>query len=447
MTLTDPYPVKPFTQPARGSINLPGSKSITNRALILAALSKGQVILENALFSEDTRVMIEALIKLGFKVEADEATRRIAVEGKGGRIPKKKASLHVGNAGTAARFLTALCASASSGNYELDGDPQMRFRPMQGLLQALQSQGARIKSNDGCFPIQIQAGSLRGGQITMDASASSQFISAILMVAPCGQHDLRLRLAGETVSRPFINMTLSMMNQFGQPLFGCSRDGFYEVSSGMDYSGPVGGVFPVEGDATAASYFLTLPSLVGGEVVIPGLRFSGLQGDVDYNKVLLEMGSEVQAETRGMVAKVEDPSTSRKAVSYDFSDISDTFLTLAAVAPLLEGTTRIEGIEHTRKQETDRVKAMASELRRLGIEVKEEAGALTIVGDSQKLKPDTSVVTHKDHRFAMSFAILGCYDLKGDGTPWLSLKDPGCCAKTFPNFFEVLEKLRMESHS
>ncbi|MCC5790115.1 MAG: 3-phosphoshikimate 1-carboxyvinyltransferase [Opitutales bacterium] len=446
MTLTDPYPILPFTQPACGSITLPGSKSITNRAMILAALSKGQVILENALFSEDTLVMVEALQKLGFTVEAEEAQKRIVVEGKGGRIPKKKASLFVGNAGTAARFLTAFCASANSGRYEIDGDPQMRFRPMKGLLQCLQTQGARITSNNDCFPIEIQANGLRGGDISMDASASSQFISAVLMLAPYGQRNLRLHLKGETVSKPFINMTLSMMNQFGQPLFGCSKDGVYEVSSGNGYDGPLGGVFQIEGDATAASYFLTLPHLVGGEVVIPGLRFSGLQGDVDYNKVLLQMGSKVIPESHGMVAKVSDTSSSRKAVSYDFSDISDTFLTLAAVAPLLNGTTRIEGIEHTRRQETDRVKAMALELKRLGIEVTEEAGVLTIIGNPKKLKADTTILTHKDHRFAMSFAILGCYDLKGDGTPWLFIKDPGCCAKTFPNFFEVLEKLHGDSH-
>lgn len=443
--MTDPLPIQPFTRPVRGEVTLPGSKSITNRALLLAALCENEVLLENTLFSQDTRVMMAALLELGFKVQADETNLTIRVEGKGGVIPRKNASLQVGNAGTAARFLAAFCASSNLGTFQFDGDPQMRYRPMKGLLDGLRRMGAQVQTPNDCFPLTIKSRGLSGGEITIDASASSQFLSAILMVAPRARQDVILRLDGDTVSKPFINMTLSMMNQFGQPLFGQVSPNVYRVECGTPYRAPVAGVFGIEGDATAASYFLALPSVVGGEILIPGLRFSGLQGDVDFVKVLNKTGSSVEATPRGMEARVADPTKARRAVTYDFADISDTFLTLAAIAPLYEGETRITGIGHTRKQETDRVKAMATELKRLGAEVKEEEDSLTIIGNPRALRSGQIVRTYQDHRIAMSFAILGSYDLLGNGQPWLSIKDPGCCAKTFPHFFTVLDDLRKAS--
>lgn len=445
--MTDPLPITPFTRPVQGQITLPGSKSITNRALILAALAEDSTMLENTLFSRDTEIMVAALQQMGFAIEVFPAEKRIKVEGKGGVIPRKKADLHIGNAGTAARFLAAFCASSNLGTYSMDGDPQMRFRPMKGLLDGLRNMGTQIQANNDCFPLTIKSKGLAGGEITIDASASSQFLSALLMVAPRARKNVILKLNADTVSKPFVNMTLSMMNQFGQPLFGQISPNVYQIEVGRPYHAPMANVFTIEGDATAASYFLTLPSIVGGEVLIPGLRFSGLQGDVDFVKVLNLTGSSVEATPRGMLAQVADPARSRRGITYNFADISDTFLTLAAVAPLYEGQTRITGISHTRKQETDRVKAMASELRRLGVQVQEEEDSLTIEGNPQALRPGTVVRTYQDHRIAMSFAILGSYDLLNNGLPWLKIKDPACCAKTFPDFFTVLEELRQNSHS
>lgn len=439
--MSDLLSVSPFTRPAAGSVALPGSKSITNRALLLAALAEGVTRLENALFSEDTRIMVAALQKLGIPVEADEAGKTITVEGKGGAIPVKHAELFVGNAGTAARFLTAFCALASRGTYRLDGVPQMRFRPMQGLIEALESMGARIHSNRGHFPLEIEGKGLRGGEFTIDAGASSQLLSALLMVAPVARDDVTIRLQGETVSRPFINMTLAMMHQFGQPLCNTDSNGAFFIRSNRPYRAPDGGVYPVERDATAASYFLALPLVVGGELLIEDLRFSGLQGDVDFVKVLTEVGSTIEATPAGLLSSAPSPPDSHgRGVSSDFTAISDTFLTLAAIAPLLKGPTRISGIAHTRKQETDRVGAMAYELRKLGQHVIEKEDSLEI--HPAPLSRGVEIQTYHDHRVAMSFAVLGSHDLLGDGTPWLKIKDPFCCAKTFPDFFDVLEEVR-----
>jgi 3-phosphoshikimate 1-carboxyvinyltransferase len=422
---------------------LPGSKSITNRAMLLAALSGGETRIEGALFSEDTAIMAEALRRLGFAVAEDPAAATIRVRGGDGRIGCESADLFVGNAGTAARFLTAFCCLAPRGRFRLDGVPQMRRRPIAGLLRALEALGARIRSTAGCFPIEIEARGLDGGDVELDATESSQLLSALLMAAPLARGPVSIRLADPGYRREYVAMTLRMMEQFGQPPAAASPGGlFVRPPFGTAYR-TSGDAYAVEPDASAASYFLALPLATGGTVELPGFRSRGLQGDAAFALQAARAGAAVTRTDRG-VACAFDPASGRpRGIHAGFHAISDTFLTLAALAPLLEGETRITGIAHTRKQETDRVAAMAAELRRLGQDVAEEHDALTV--RPAPLCPDTAIETYGDHRVAMSFGVLGCHDLHGDGRPWLSIRNPACCAKTFPAFLETLEQARLDS--
>jgi len=422
-TLPPTLPITPFARPVRGSVELPGSKSITNRALILAALSDRTVTLRGALFSRDTRIMIAALRALGFAVEFDEAALTITITGRGGVIPAREARIEVGNAGTAARFLTAFVCLRPDGIYHFDGDEAMRRRPIGALLDALASQGARADSRS--FPFTLRTAGLPGGEVALDASESSQMLSALLMVAPHAHTPLTVRLTSEAGSKPFVEMTEAMVKQFS----------------------PAPAVYDIEGDASAASYFLALPLVTGGHLGIQGLKtFRSLQGDVKFVGVLNKVGlavNDLDHPEDGAEAWIAHGAP-RHAVRESFRQFSDTFLTLAAIAPLLDGPTFISGIAHTRKQETDRVAGAANELRRLGQHVIEQEDSLEI--HPRPLASGVEIETYHDHRFAMSFGILGCHDLHGDGRPWLTIKDPACCAKTFPEFFDLLARLRAGSH-
>jgi 3-phosphoshikimate 1-carboxyvinyltransferase len=440
--LPDLLAVKPFVRPVRGGVSVPGSKSLTNRAMLLSALSDGPVTLTGALFSEDTEIMAEALRRLGFTVEEDEDSRRIRIEGRGGEIPATEAELFVGLAGTAARFITALCASAKRGTFKIDGVPQMRKRPMKGLIDALRTLGADIRclKEEGFFPIEIRASGLKGGQIAVDARESSQMLSALLMVAPLAAEQLVATPIGG-VRRPFVRMTKLQMAQFGAGGADAADIGdSIKVALGA-YHSP--GEYAVEPDATAASYFAALPLVAGGSIRLDGLKPAGesLQGDIRFLDVLSQCGANVLGGDGITVSFA--PFRKRQGGEHDFSEISDTFLTLAAIAPLLEGPTTIKGIAHTRKQETDRVAGMACELRRLGQEVIEREDSLEI--QPGPLRKGVTVETHGDHRFAMSFGILGCRDARGDGSPWLCVGDPACSGKTFPGFFSLLEQVRVKS--
>jgi 3-phosphoshikimate 1-carboxyvinyltransferase len=449
MPLPDVLPVLPFTRPARGAVALPGSKSITNRALLLAALSDRRgVTLSNALFSEDTHLMAEALVKLGFTVRADAARGEISVDGEGGHIPAASADLFVGLAGTAARFLTALCAAAPRGVYRLDGVPQMRRRPMQPLLAALRALGADVRctGEEGFFPLEIHARGLAGGAVNLDASESSQLLSALLMVAPLARAEVRVTLVG-TVRESYVEMTARMMQAFhreASPIVRKESETTFVVSNRpRPYHGPA--TYAIEADASAASYFLALPVVTGGTLLLNGAQDArqGLQGDTAFADVIRRVGATITPASTGLEVAFPRDGAPRAIAECDFKAISDTFLTLAAVAPLLDGPTRITGIAHTRKQETDRVAGMARELQKLGQDVAEEHDALTIT--PRPLRPGVEIETYGDHRFAMSFGILGCHDLHGDGRSWLQIRNPACCAKTFPNFFELLEALRRKS--
>lgn len=446
MALPDLLPIQPFTRVAQGDVAVPGSKSLTNRALMLSALCKQPVVLSGALFSEDTHLMAEALRKLGFTVDADagRATLRVAQQDHG--FSGSGADLFVGLAGTGARFLTALCAAAPRGVYRIDGVEQMRKRPMKGLIDALRSLGAEIRclGVEGFFPIEIHARGLRGGPVQIDAQESSQLLSALLMVAPLAQKPVEVHLLGG-VRWPFVKMTTRLMEQFGQPPVERVGTDRIRLFRGADYSCS-SGVYPVEPDASAASYFLALPLVTGGALTLPGLRGpgEGLQGDIHFTSILQRAGLTIESTGEQLTARLL-PEAERRGVDQNFAEFSDTFLTLAALAPLLKGPTKISGIAHTRKQETDRVAGMARELIKLGQHVTETEDSLEI--NPRPLRSDVVIETYRDHRFAMSFAILGCHDLHRNGQPWLTVKDPSCCAKTFPHFFELLETVRQRSVS
>ncbi len=415
-------PIIPFTRPGRGRVALPGSKSITNRALILAALANQSIKLHGALFSRDTHLMIAALHDLGFSVTSNQAAGTITVDGRSGKIPAKEARIFIGNAGTAARFLTAFVCLHPAGRYHFDGDEAMRRRPIGALLEALESQGARASARS--FPFTLHTAGLPGGPVSLDASESSQLLSALLLVAPHARTPLTVQLQGDTVSRPFVAMTEMMLAQF-------SRQPAHYV---------------IENDATAASYFLALPLTANLALTLPGYGTAGgLQGDTQFAGIMKQVGLKLSTlpDERGVEAR--GPTGGRpRGVTADFKAFSDTFLTLAAIAPLLDGPTRITGIAHTRKQETDRVAGMARELQKLGQHVIETEDTLEI--HPRPLTPGVEIETYHDHRFAMSFGILGCHDLLKTGRPWLTIKDPACCTKTFPAFFDLLDQLRTNSH-
>jgi 3-phosphoshikimate 1-carboxyvinyltransferase len=442
-SLPDILAVKPFTRPIRGEAAVPGSKSLTNRAMLLSALCGGPVTLTGALLSEDTEIMAEALRRLGFDVVEDEEACVIQVEGLGGTIRATDADLFVGLAGTAARFITALCCCAKRGTFKIDGIPQMRKRPMKGLIDALRSLGADVRclGEEGFFPLEIHARGLRGGMVGIDARDSSQMLSALLLVAPLADAPVVATPVGG-VRKPFVRMTLRQMAQFGIGSSDHPEVGD-QISVGQgSYVSP--GDYAVEPDASAASYFAALPLVTGGSISLRGLKSAAqsLQGDIRFLDVLAQAGASV-SEVGGGITVSMNPGAKLRGAETDFSSFSDTFLTLAAIAPLLEGKTVIRGIAHTRKQETDRVAGMAAELRRLGQEVIEEQDSLEI--HPGPLREGVTVETYGDHRFAMSFAVLGCHDLRGDGSPWLSVANPACSAKTFPGFFDLLESVRAKS--
>ncbi len=414
-SLPDKLPIVPFPRPVRGGITLPGSKSITNRALILAALSSRAITLQGALFSRDTQLMVSALHNLGFAVETDETARTIRVTGCGGEIPVREARIDVGNAGTVARFLTAFVCLRPDGVYHFDGDEAMRRRPINALLDALATQGATANARN--LPFTLKTAGLPGGTIEIAASESSQSLSALLLVAPHAKSPMTVRLRGGTVSRPFVGMTERMVQQF--------------AAAPANYA--------IEGDTTAASYFAALAIVTRSQITVRNfVGLESLQGDAEFCRLLVGHG------LLHLEGAILSAGSGRPGVTADFNDFSDTFLTLAALAPVLDGPTRITGIAHTRRQETDRVAGAARELRKLGQHVVETEDALEI--HPRPLTPDVEIETYDDHRFAMSFAILGCRDLRGDGRPWLTIRHPACCAKTFPAFFDLLERLRVGSY-
>lgn len=419
------YWVRPLRNPVDAVVEVPGSKSITNRALMLAALASGESSLEGALFSDDTIYMAQAWRALGIVVTEDPAACRFRVRGGGGSFPASKAELFVGNAGTAMRFLTAaLCLG--HGEYRIDGSARMRERPMQPLLAALQQLGGQVAAEraNGCPPVIVQARGLRGGKATLDASQSSQFLSALLQVGPCTARGVDVEVTGKVVAEPYVDMTLGVMRAFGATV---ERDGYRRFwVPPQPYTART---YAIEPDASSAHYFWAAAALCGGRVRVSGLGSQSLQGDVRFVDVLAAMGATVEVAADHI--EVRSNGTLR-GVSVDMNAISDTAMTLAALAPFASGPVSIRNVAHLRVQESDRIHAMATELQRLGVRVEEAADTLTVFPG--QVKP-TVVDTYDDHRIAMSLTLIGLR------VPGIGIRNPGCVRKTFPNFFEKLEAL------
>ncbi|OUW16176.1 MAG: 3-phosphoshikimate 1-carboxyvinyltransferase [Opitutales bacterium TMED158] len=439
--MQDPYPIAPFTRSAAAKVSVPGSKSMTNRALILAALSNGKTRLENCLFSRDTEIMIQALIELGFEVEENQSDLAIEINGTGGLIPSDSAHIDIGNSGTSARFLTAMLAIRDGGDFTLDGDEAMRRRPISKLADTLSELGCHIETSNGYFPIRIRPHSLSGTTATVDATESSQFVSALLMAAPLAKNDLEIILSNPSIRRGYIDMTLEMMGHFGiSAEHRTSTETGYRIAKSA-YAAPTR-TYRIEADASAASYYIGLPLVTGGVVEIEGLQSDSLQGDIAFAQIATRAGALLEWAENSLVVRFDRSASRPASLSANFYAFSDTFMTAAAIAPLAKGATRIDGIGHTRHQECDRIAAMVHGLTLAGQATRDEVASLEIA--PAPLQPAT-IETYEDHRIAMSFAILGCANPKGDGLPWLRISDPLCCRKTFPDFFETLDSAREQS--
>jgi 3-phosphoshikimate 1-carboxyvinyltransferase len=412
--------------PSRARVRPPGSKSLTNRALPCAALARGTSLLRGALESDDTHVMIEALTQLGVKIACDPAAKTIKVVGCGGPVPARHAELFVGNSGTSIRFLTAMLA-AGQGTYRLDGTPRMRERPIGDLIEALGQLGAKVECelNNGCPPVVVHAAGLSGGRATIRGDVSSQFLSGLLMAAPYARGTVELALAGELVSQPYVEMTLAVMAAFGVEV---AADGFSELSI-LPSRGYLGCDYSIEPDASAASYFFAAAAITGGEITVDGLTESSLQGDVDFVDVLRRMGCEVDYGANS----IRVFGGKLKGVEVDMNEISDTVQTLGAVALFADGPTTITNVGHIRHKETDRIAALATELRKLGATVEERSDGLRITPGALH---GAEIDTYDDHRMAMSLALAGLR------VPGVVIKDPACVNKTYPEFFQDLASIR-----
>jgi 3-phosphoshikimate 1-carboxyvinyltransferase len=422
---TTSYTVQPAARPVDGTIRPPGSKSYTNRALLLAGLASGTSTLSGALFSDDTMHMARGLAALGLDVHADEASRTFTVTGGGGMVPASSASVYVGNSGTTARFLAPMMA-LGRGTYELDGDEAMRRRPIQPLLDAMAALGGRAKSvhDNGCLPIRIEGGGFEGGSARMPGAISSQFFSALLMVGPRLSRGIVLDVEGELVSKPYLEVTAQAMKAFGATL---KHDAFrrFEVALG----GYEATSYEVEPDASAASYFFAAAAITRGKVVVKGLGSNSLQGDLQFVRLLERMGCRVR-QTATETEVVGPPKLT--GIEADMAGLSDTAQTMAAIAPFANAPTRITGIGFIRKKETNRIAAVVTELTRLGIRAEEESDGFVVYPGTPR---PGRVETYDDHRMAMSFSVLG---LAAHG---IDILDPACVSKTFPEYFTELEKL------
>ena len=426
--MTDTREMFPVDRPVSGTIRPPGSKSLTNRALIVAALAEGTSRLTGVLDSRDTQVMIDSLRRLGISVEHSPADCSVVVSGCSGRPRVATADLWLENSGTSIRFLTALCA-LGRGTFRLDGNARMRERPIGDLLESLRQFGVSVAAELGtdCPPVVLTSDGLRGGTTTVNADVSSQFLSAILMAAPCAASPVEIRLAGEMVSEPYVEMTCQVMSQFGVNV---ERDqpGRYRIRP-QSYRGRC---YDIEPDASAASYFFAAAAVTGGEVTVEGLTANALQGDVYFVEALERMGCEVTWNANSITVRGRE----LRGIDIDMNAISDTAQTLACVAPFASGPTRIRNVAHMRHKETDRVAAVVTELQRLGLSVEEHPDGMTI--HPGPLQPGT-VATYDDHRMAMSFALLGLR------VPGIVIADPGCTSKTYPHFFDDLDRLCQSS--
>ncbi len=410
-----------------GTVALPGSKSLSNRALLLAALAEGETRIENLLDSEDTRVLLAALEQLGVAIRELEKGAGREVRGCGGPLPGGSHRLFLGNAGTAMRPLAAVL-SAGQGNYTLEGTPRMRDRPIGDLVEALRGLGARIDygEREGFPPLRIVAAGLRGGEAAMSGVTSSQFLTALMMAAPLATDTVRIRIADRLVSRPYVDMTIALMARFGvkveQP-----EENRFEIPAGQRYRSP--GRLLVEGDASSASYFLAGAAITGGTVRVTGCGSDSLQGDARFADILGRMGAEVRWEPEAIEVK----GGPLRGLDVLLEDMPDAAMTLAVAALFAEGPTTLRGIGNWRVKETDRIAAVAAELTKLGARV--EAGSDFLTVHPPLRVRGATIATYEDHRMAMAFSLAAC------GPEPVVILDPDCVAKTYPDYFTELARL------
>jgi len=427
--------IEPIAKPFTAKITPPGSKSLTNRALVLAALARGTSELSNVLFADDTVVMLDCLGRLGFEVVADRAAHTARVTGHGGAVPAASAELFCGNSGTTIRFLTALC-SLGTGRYRLDGIPRMRQRPIGDLADLLKNLGVRIEyaGQAGFPPVDVLGHGVPGGIVRFGRSQSSQFLSAVLQVAPYARHEVRVDLEPKQTSWPYVSMTMRLMDEFGlTPELIRTPDG-----EPRQIIIPRGGYAPtnyaIEPDASNATYFLAAAAIhPGSQVTIDGLGSQSLQGDAHFADVLRSMGAAVEFGPDFVAITGPDKL---EGIEVDLSAMPDTAQTLAVTALFAEGPTTIRGLHTLRVKETDRVAALASELTKLGADVSVSGDDLTIHPPENGRLRVAQIDTYDDHRMAMSFA------LAGTRSAGVTIKDAQCVNKTYPEFFSDLQRLQ-----
>lgn len=426
------YKVQKLHKPVDWVVEVPGSKSMTNRALLMAALADGTTTLKGVLFSEDSRNFLGSLKSLGFQTKIDENAKIVTVQGCNGTIPVTSGEIYVGSAGTAARFLTAMLAMAE-GTFVINASEQMKKRPMKPLFKVLEELGAEIVCLDkeGFLPVQVKG--IRGRRpadercsVKLDISESTQFLSALLLVSPMIKQGLHIEITSARKDGSYIQITRKMMEQFGAVV---AFDGEqYHIKSGMKYQS---GCYQIEPDVSAACYFYAAAALTGGRTVVKNVTWNCMQGDLKFLKLLEKMGAEVNDTPDGI--EVRGASNGKlKGITVDMKDFSDQTMTLAALAPFADSDVRIENIGHIRLQESDRIHAIATELTRLGIACEEEKDAITIHPGTPK---PAVIQTYEDHRMAMAFSLIG---LRVAG---IEISNPMCCRKTFETYFEVLDSL------
>ena len=425
MSLPDKLTLSPI-QKISGSVVLPGSKSLSNRILLLSMLAEGKTEIQNLLDSDDVRRMVEALETLGIQLEENRAENLITVSGTSGIIPVKEATLMLGNAGTAIRPLTA-AMTLGHGRFVLDGVQRMRERPIIDLINGLSQLGANLRCINGtdCPPVEVIADGLPGGITRLSGAISSQYLTAILLAAPYADKEVQIEITDKLVSVPYVEMTLRLMQSFGVSV---NHENFrlFHIPR-QTYRSP-GNIF-VEGDASSASYFLAGAAITKGSVTVKGCGTDSLQGDARFAEVLEKMGAKVEWEPQ----QVKLTGNSLNGIDVDMNQMPDAAMTLAVAALFASGPTAIRNIYNWRVKETERLQAVSTELRKLGAEVEEGYDYLVIQPPEQIRKAE--IDTYDDHRMAMAFSLAAC------GESPMTINNPGCVSKTFPDYFEVLNGL------
>ena len=422
--MSDSIEIQPVAGEVNASIRPPGSKSITNRALPLAALSSGRSVLTGVLNSDDTQHMIESLQQLGVNVSADWAKHEVIVEGCGGRFPNDSAEMFIGNSGTTIRFLAAILGF-HGGQYRLSGIDRMHERPIGALTSALEQLGVKAvaESANGCPPVAIASPRVSGGTVQVKGNVSSQYLSGLLMAAPLAEGEIVIEIDGPLISKPYVSMTIEVMKSFGVTVVASDALDRFVIPGDQAYRGCN---YAVEPDASAASYFWAAAAICGGNATVLGLGRDSLQGDVGFVDCLQQMGCEVEWSADAITVR----GRAQTGIDIDMSNVSDTVQTLSAVALFAKGPTTVRNVAHNRVKETDRIGNLAIELRKFGVRVDEHADGLTIYPGQLT---GAEIETYDDHRMAMSLSLVG---LKQAG---VRIMNPGCVSKTYPRFFAEIE--------